>query len=71
MHIVLRYGPSAIEILEPEEITLSKAEIDNMLADVSAMVHGLTTKVFELMSARERTKTLEDNLKLKNANTSN
>ena len=39
MNMVINYGPSAIEILAPEKITLKMGELQGALASVSDMMH--------------------------------
>ena len=39
VEIVLEYGPSAIEILEPSKMQLSAREAQNMLNSMSEMMH--------------------------------
>src|SRR5512137_742994 len=37
IHVVMRYGPSAIEIIEPHDVKLGLDEMQSILADVSEM----------------------------------
>lgn len=39
LNIVINFGPSAVEILAPEKITLSMADAQTSLATVSDMIH--------------------------------
>ena len=41
--IAINYGPSAIEILEPEKITISMREAQNILASIADMIHKFAT----------------------------
>lgn len=65
MYLALRYGPSAVEVLSPDNITISKAEFQNMAADSSAAVQTLIGRVMELMAPEEKTKILKEGLGLK------
>ncbi|MBN2517240.1 MAG: hypothetical protein JXB14_00180 [Candidatus Altiarchaeota archaeon] len=64
VYLATRYGPAAIEIMHPDSVTLEKGEMQALLADVSASVQGLTTKIMELMTPELRTKVLRDGLGL-------
>ncbi len=39
VRFVMNYGPSAIEILEPKNIKLEVGEAQNVLAEISSMIH--------------------------------
>ncbi len=64
LYLALRYGPSAVEILQPDRITLERAEMQGTVADVSAAVQALVGKILELMAPEERTKVLRKGLGL-------
>ncbi|MFH1789031.1 MAG: hypothetical protein ABH834_06595 [Candidatus Altiarchaeota archaeon] len=54
INTVMRYGPSAIEILEPEEYHLSSDEMHSLVADVSEIVHAYTTQIMSFLRDEER-----------------
>jgi len=43
VHVVMEYGPSAVEILEPKEMKLGVGECQNILNGVSDMMHRFAT----------------------------
>jgi len=43
--VVLNFGPSVIEIIEPEEVFLTANEIQDIMADVSAKVNAMDMDV--------------------------
>ena len=57
--IVMRYGPSAIEIIEPEHVTLSLGDMQSLLADVSEMAQVYSSKIISLLKDDERKKLYE------------
>lgn len=65
LYLGLRYGPSAVEIASPDSLTLTRAELQNMIADTSAAVQVLVGRIFELMSPEDRTKAIREGLGLK------
>ncbi|MEM5814644.1 MAG: hypothetical protein QXD77_02405 [Candidatus Aenigmatarchaeota archaeon] len=64
LYLTLRYGPSAIEILSPDKIVITRAELQNMAADASASVQVLVGRIMELMSPADRAKALKEGLDL-------
>ena len=46
--IVMRYGPSAVEILAPESIKISMGEAQDLLMDTSEVVSTLTHEIYRL-----------------------
>lgn len=52
--VVMRYGPSAIEIMEPEKVTLSMDEMQSLLADVSEFAQTYSSKIISLLKDDER-----------------
>lgn len=54
LNVVMRYGPSAIEILSPEEITLKSDEMHSLVADVSDFVQAYFTNLFSMLKDEER-----------------
>jgi len=52
--VVMRYGPSAIEIIEPHFITLSLDEMQDLLIDVSELSQTLSSQLFALLKDDER-----------------
>lgn len=57
--VVMRYGPSAIEIIEPNKVTLTLDEMQSLLADVSALTQAYSSKILSLMKDDERRKVYE------------
>lgn len=54
INTVMRYGPSAIEIIHPDEYHLSSDEMHSMVADVSEIVHAYTTQIMSFLRDEER-----------------
>lgn len=54
INAIMRYGPSAIEIIEPEKYTLSPDEMHSLVADVSEIVHAYTTQIMGFLRDEER-----------------
>ncbi|MBN2013772.1 MAG: hypothetical protein JW778_01195 [Candidatus Altiarchaeota archaeon] len=54
--VVMRYGPSAIEIMEPDKVTLSMDEMQSLLADVSEIAQTYSSKIISLLKDDERKK---------------
>jgi len=54
VNAVMRYGPSAIEIIKPEEYQLSSDEMHSLVADVSEIVHTYTTQLLSFLKDDER-----------------
>ncbi|RLI93099.1 MAG: hypothetical protein DRO90_01025 [Candidatus Altiarchaeales archaeon] len=54
VNIVMRYGPSAIELIEPYEIRMSMDEMQSLLADVSEIVQAYSSKLLALLKDEER-----------------
>ena len=52
--VVMRYGPSAIEIIEPNSVTLSMDEMHDLLIDVSGMSQTLSSQLFAMLKDDER-----------------
>lgn len=65
MYLTLRYGPSAVEVTHPDSVTISRAELQNMAADISAATQVLIGRILETMTPEQRTKALKDGLGMK------
>lgn len=52
--LVMRYGPSAIEIIEPEAVHLNLDEMQSLLADVSETSQIFSSKILGMMKDEER-----------------
>ncbi len=65
LYLALRYGPSAVEVASPENITITRAEMQNMAADTSAAVQMLIGRILELMSPEDRVRAIKQGLGLK------
>ena len=57
--VVMRYGPSAIEIIKPERVTLSMDEMQSLLADVSEISQMYSSRIISLLKDDERRKLYE------------
>ncbi|MBM3308964.1 MAG: hypothetical protein FJY77_01800 [Candidatus Altiarchaeales archaeon] len=54
LNVVMRYGPSAIEILSPEEITLKSDEMHAIVGDISNFVATYFANIFSMLKDEER-----------------
>jgi hypothetical protein len=64
INIVMRYGPSAIEIIEPQKgVSLSLEEMQAVIADISEQSQILSTRLLNLLKDDERKKVFERMLK--------
>jgi len=54
INTVMRYGPSAIEIIEPEEVHLSCDEMHSLVADVADVTQSLSSQILILLKDEER-----------------
>ena len=52
--IVMRYGPTAIELIEPDRVTMSLDEMQSLLADVSEISQTFSSKILSLLKDDER-----------------
>lgn len=52
--VVMRYGPSAIEIIEPERYTLKLDEMQSLIADVSEFSQTFSSQIISLLKDGER-----------------
>jgi hypothetical protein len=57
--IVIRYGPSAIEITEPEKVTLTLDEMQSLLVDVSEFAQSYSSRIIAMLKDDERKKLYE------------
>jgi hypothetical protein len=64
MYLTLRYGPSAVEVLHPDTITVTASELQNMAADASGAVQALISQILEKMAPEERDKAFRKGLDL-------
>jgi hypothetical protein len=49
LYIVMNYGPSAVEIMEPEKLVLSQGEAQGILNSLAALVHRFASMSGGLM----------------------
>jgi len=63
--VVMRYGPSAIEIIEPHSVKLSLDEMQSLLADVSELSQTFSSQIFTLLKDEERKAIFDRMLKKK------
>ena len=54
VNVIMRYGPSAIEIISPEEVTLKSEEMHSLVADVSDFVSSYFANIFSMLKDEER-----------------
>jgi hypothetical protein len=54
VNMVMRYGPSAIEIIAPEEVRLKSDQVHSLVADVSEMTQVYANQIMSLMKDEER-----------------
>jgi hypothetical protein len=59
MYLALRYGPSAVEVHHPDNVSLSRGELQGMAADTSSAVQVLIGKIMELMPQDEKVKAVQ------------
>ena len=52
--IVMRYGPSAIEIIEPHKVTLTLDDMHALLADMSEISQSYVSQIMILLKDDER-----------------
>ncbi len=52
--VVMRYGPSAIEIIEPEEYKLNLDEMQSIIADVSEFSQTFSSQIHAMLKDNER-----------------
>jgi len=60
---IMRYAPSAIEIIEPDKVTLSLDEMHAIVADVAEMTQYYSSQILNLLKDEERLKLYEKILK--------
>lgn len=64
--VVMRYGPSAMEIIEPHSVKLNLEEMQSILADVSELSQTLSSQILSLLKDDERKAIYERMLKQSN-----
>jgi len=52
--VVMRYGPTAIELIEPDKITMKMDEMQSLLADVSEICQAYSSRLLALLKDEER-----------------
>lgn len=52
--VIMRYGPSAIEIIEPESYTLNLDEMQSLVIDVSELSQTFSSQILTLLKDKER-----------------
>ena len=52
--VVMRYGPSAMEIIEPHSVKLNLDEMQSILADVSELSQTFSSQILALLKDDER-----------------
>lgn len=61
VNLIMRYGPTAIEVIEPDEVHLSSDQMHSLVADVSEITQSLSARILSMLSSEERRK-LYDNM---------
>lgn len=56
INVTMRYGPSAIEIIEPHHVKLNLDEMQSILADVSELSQTFSSQILALLKDEERKK---------------
>ena len=54
VNIVMRYGPTAIEIITPEEVHLDYEQMHTLVSNVSAMAQVYSNKILTMLKDPER-----------------
>lgn len=54
VNVVMRYGPTAMEVMEPEEVHLTTDQIHSILADVSEISQMFSNQILSLLKDDER-----------------
>ena len=52
--VVMRYGPSAMEIIEPHSVKLNLDEMQSIIADVSELSQTFSSQILSLLKDDER-----------------
>jgi hypothetical protein len=63
LNMILRYGPSAVEIMEPSEVKLGTEQMHSVAADVSDFVHMYSQQIIAMYKDPERRALLDKMLK--------
>ena len=53
VNYIMRYGPSAVEIMQPEEVTLKGDEMHSLVSDVSEIVQTYSTRILSMLKDDE------------------
>lgn len=56
VNVTMRYGPSAIEIIEPHSVKLNLDDMQSILADVSELSQTFSSQILTLLRDDERKK---------------
>jgi hypothetical protein len=56
VNVTMRYGPSAIEIIEPHHVKINLDEMQSILADVSELSQTFSSQILTLLRDDERKK---------------
>jgi len=56
INVVMRYGPSAMEIIAPQSIKLNLDEMQSILADVSELSQTMSNQILSMLKEDERKK---------------
>ncbi|HIE33580.1 MAG TPA: hypothetical protein EYP86_00365 [Candidatus Altiarchaeales archaeon] len=54
VRVVMRYGPTAIELIEPDKIAMKMDEMQSLLADASEICQAYSSRLLALLKDEER-----------------
>jgi len=60
LNLILRYGPSAVEIIEPGEVTLGSDQMHCLVADASDFAHVYSQQIMAMLKDPERRRIYEE-----------
>jgi hypothetical protein len=63
INMIFRYGPSAVEIIEPSVVRLDSEQMHSMVADVSDFAHVYSQQILAMLKDPERRRVYEEILK--------
>ncbi len=60
VNAIIRYGPSAVEIMEPSDVKLDSEQMHSLVADVSDFVHMYSQQLIAMFKDPERRRLYEE-----------
>lgn len=64
--IIMKYGPSAVEIIEPQKVTLDSPQMHSLVADIADFTHMYSQQIMEMLKNPERQALLQKILEAEN-----